>query len=134
MSKKGFVLMPKAVLLDEKLSNEAKVLFCYIRSLSDKFRYLRNRTLRKKLGVSLNTLQNCKAELVKNGYLLVHRSQSSNYYQIRLSSDSLKTKQSDSLKIKQSDYPEIKLHYKGDNRLSNNRLSKGKKGFKKFNE
>ena len=135
MSKKGFVLFPKAVLLDERLSNEAKILFAYIRSLSDKFRHLRNRTLRKKLGVSLNTLQKCKNELVEYNYLLIHRGQSSNYYQVKLSPDSLKSIQSDSLKIKQSDYPKNRQHYKSNNKLSDNKLGKRRaKGFKKFNE
>ena len=77
---KGFVMVPKQLVLDTNLSNNAKVLFIYIRSLSENFRTLRNRNLRQKLGISLKTLQNCKAELIKHGYLKIYRRKSANYY------------------------------------------------------
>ena len=34
MKKKGFTKVPNALLLDERISNDAKMLFCYIQSLS----------------------------------------------------------------------------------------------------
>ena len=77
---KGFVMVPKQLVLDTNLSNNAKVLFIYIRSLSENFRTLRNSNLKQKLGISTNTLQNCKAELVKYGYLKIYRRKSANYY------------------------------------------------------
>ena len=73
MKNKGFSMIPNQVIWDEDISNDAKLLFCYLRSLSEKYRTLRNKTLLYKLGISLNTLQNCKAELIKNGYLKVIR-------------------------------------------------------------
>jgi Mn-dependent DtxR family transcriptional regulator len=44
-----------------------KMLFIYIKSLSENYRILRNSNLSKKIGVSLNTLQNAKNELIKQG-------------------------------------------------------------------
>jgi Mn-dependent DtxR family transcriptional regulator len=93
---KGFVMVPKQLILDTNLSNNAKVLFIYIRSLSENFRTLRNSNLRQKLGISLKTLQNCKAELIKHGYLKIYRRKSANYYYILVGKrdvDKLKTKQ-----------------------------------------
>jgi hypothetical protein len=93
---KGFVMVPKQLVLDTNLSNNAKVLFIYIRSLSENFRTLRNRNLRQKLGISLKTLQNCKAELIKYGYLKIYRRKSANYYYILVGKrdvNKLKTKQ-----------------------------------------
>ena len=78
MKNKGFSMIPNQVIWDEDLSNDAKLLFSYLRSLSEKYRTLRNKTLLIKLGISLNTLQNCKAELIKNGYLKVIRKTSAN--------------------------------------------------------
>ena len=82
-------MVPNQVINSPELSNNAKMLFIYIRSLSAKFRHLRNKTLMKKLDLSINTLQNCKRELVKNGYLVINRGISSNYYQLRLSNFSV---------------------------------------------
>ena len=45
---------------------------------------LRNKTLLIKLGISLNTLQNCKAELIKYGYLKVIRKTSANKYELAI--------------------------------------------------
>ena len=84
MKNKGFSMIPNQVIWDEDISNEAKLLFCYLRSLSEKYRTLRNKTLLYKLGISLNTLQNCKAELVKNGYLKVIRKTSANKYELAI--------------------------------------------------
>ena len=135
MSKKGFTIVPNALILDEDLSNDAKVLFAYIKSLSENYRHLRNRTLRQKLGISLNTLQNCKAELVKKGYLLIHRSQSSNYYRLKLKqSTQQKSNQTTQNKNNQTtqNFVSIKRVKTSSNKtsISNRRF----KGFKKFNE
>lgn len=102
--KKGFAQIPNQLIYDDRLSNEAKILFCYIKSLSSNYRNLRNSNLRTKLGCSMNTLQNAKNELVKHGYLVIHRLSSANRYSLKLPSDYPKIKQSDYLKIKQSDY------------------------------
>ena len=135
MSKKGFTIVPNALILDEDLSNDAKVLFAYIKSLSENYRHLRNSTLRQKLGISLNTLQNCKAELVKKGYLLIHRSQSSNYYRLKLKqSTQQKSNQTTQDKNTQTtqNFVSIKRVKTSSNKtsISNRRF----KGFKKFNE
>ena len=37
-TKKGFSMIPNQLIYDKKLSNEAKILFCYIRSLSENYR------------------------------------------------------------------------------------------------
>ena len=135
MSKKGFTIVPNSLILDEDLSNDSKVLFAYIKSLSENYRHLRNRTLRQKLGISLNTLQNCKAELVKKGYLLIHRSQSSNYYRLKLKqSTQQKSNQTTQDKNTQTtqNFVSIKRVKTSSNKtsISNRRF----KGFKKFNE
>ena len=135
MSKKGFTIVPNALILDEDLSNDSKVLFAYIKSLSENYRHLRNRTLRQKLGISLNTLQNCKAELVKKGYLLIHRSQSSNYYRLKLKQTTQqKSNQTTQNKNNQTtqNFVSIKRVKTSSNKtsISNRRF----KGFKKFNE
>jgi hypothetical protein len=84
MKNKGFSMIPNQVIWDEDISNDEKLLFCYLRSLSEKYRTLRNKTLLYKLGISLNTLQNCKAELIKNGYLKVIRKTSANKYELAI--------------------------------------------------
>ena len=120
-------MIPNQLIYDKKLSNEAKILFCYIRSLSENYRILRNSNLSSKLGVSLNTLQKAKKELVDNGYLLIHRLSSANRYVIRLP----KIRAVSVSKSKQPDYPKINQHYKGKNNYYNNNTNKGFKGFKK---
>ena len=128
---KGFSMIPNQVINSLELSNDAKMLFIYIRSLSPKFRHLRNKTLLNKLGISINTLQNCKRELVKNGYLVINRGISSNYYKLRLSNFRVSTL-SDST---QPPYPNSTYHYKSNTIINNNNISKRRsKGFKKFNE
>ena len=84
MTKRGFTIVPNQIIWDDDLCNDSKQLFTYIRSLSEKYRTLRNSTLKAKLGISLNTLQKCKKELVKNGYLIVHRRTSANLYELRV--------------------------------------------------
>ena len=85
MTTKGFTMIPNQLIVDEGLSKEAKALFVYLRYLSPKFRTLRNATLLTKLDICLSTLQKAKNELIKSGYLVIHRKASANYYDIRLS-------------------------------------------------
>lgn len=84
MKAKGFTMVPNTLIWDENITNDSKLLFCYLRSLSDKYRTLRNKTLLTKLGISLNTLQNAKTELIKKGYLTVIRKTSANYYELTI--------------------------------------------------
>jgi len=77
-------MIPNQLIIDERLSKEAKLLFIYLRYLSPKFRILRNKTLLTKLDMCLSTLQKAKVELVKNEYLVVHRKTSANFYDLRL--------------------------------------------------
>tara|TARA_Y100000593_G_scaffold79067_1_gene146957 strand:- start:4129 stop:4512 length:384 start_codon:yes stop_codon:yes gene_type:complete len=126
--KKGFVMIPNALFYEDRLGNEAKVLWCYIKSLSTNYRNLRNSNLCQKLGISTNTLQKAKKELVENGYLVIHRLSSANRYEIRLP----KNRAIRVSKFKQSDYPNIGQYYKNNNNSNNNIINKkGFKGFKK---
>jgi hypothetical protein len=84
MTKQGFSMIPNQLIIDERLSKEAKLLFIYLRYLSPKFRILRNKTLLSKLDMCLSTLQKAKLELVANEYLVVHRKTSANFYDLRL--------------------------------------------------
>ena len=84
MSKKGFTMIPNQLIIDEGLSKEAKALFVYLRYLSPNFRILRNATLLTKLDMCLSTLQKAKNELMKEGYLVIHRKTSANFYDLRL--------------------------------------------------
>ena len=84
MSKKGFTMIPNQLIIDEGLSKEAKALFIYLRYLSPNFRILRNATLLTKLNMCLSTLQKAKNELIKVGYLVIHRKTSANKYELRL--------------------------------------------------
>jgi hypothetical protein len=84
MSKKGFTMIPNQLIIDEGLSKEAKALFIYLRYLSPNFRILRNATLLTKLNMCLSTLQKAKNELIKEGYLVIHRKTSANKYELRL--------------------------------------------------
>ena len=101
--KKGFAMIPNQLIYDENIGNEAKVLFCYIRSLSENYRNLRNSNLCQKLGCSVNTLQKAKKELIDNGYLVINRLSSANKYLIRLPKNRVVRVS----KFKQSDYPKI---------------------------
>ena len=128
MRKTGFTMIPNSLILDERLSNDAKLLFCYIRSLSPNFRTLRNSNLKSKLGLSINTLQKCKEELVKHKYLVIKRLSSANYYELRLPKNyAISMSKSD-----QSPYPKTTQHYKYKNNISNTIIKKGSKGFKKL--
>ncbi len=129
-TKEGFAMIPNSIIYDDKLGNEAKVLFCYIKSLSANYRNLRNSNLCKKLGVSVNTLQKAKKELVDNGYLVIHRLSSANRYTLRLP----KNRVIRVSKSKQSDYPKFGQYYKSNNNNNNNNINKGFKGFKKIKD
>jgi|TARA_B110000977_G_C11004335_1_gene465113 DNA-binding transcriptional MocR family regulator len=132
--KKGFVMIPNALFYDNRVSNDAKVLFCYIKSLSANYRNLRNSNLCLKLGISINTLQKAKKELTENGYLVVHRLSSANKYSLMLPRDYPKSTQSDYPKSTQPDYPKFGYHYKSNNNNSNNNNSKGFKKLKGFKD
>ena len=124
-------MIPNQLIYDENIGNEAKVLFCYIRSLSENYRNLRNSNLCQKLGCSVNTLQKAKKELVDNGYLVINRLSSANKYLLRLP----KNRVIRVSKFKQSDYPKFGYHYKSNNiNNNNNNNNKGFKGFKKFKD
>ena len=123
-------MIPNQLIYDENIGNEAKVLFCYIRSLSENYRNLRNSNLCQKLGCSVNTLQKAKKELIDNGYLVINRLSSANKYLLRLP----KNRVIRVSKFKQSDYPKIGYHYKSNNNNNNNNNNKGFKGFKKFKD
>ena len=126
--KNGFAMIPNSIIYDDKLGNEAKVLFCYIKSLSANYRNLRNSNLCKKLGVSVNTLQKAKKELVDNGYLVIHRLSSANRYTLRLP----KNRVIRVSKSKQSDSPKFGQYLESNNNNNNNNSNKKKfKGFKK---
>ena len=127
-TKNGFAMIPNSIIYDDKLGNEAKVLFCYIKSLSANYRNLRNSNLCKKLGVSVNTLQKAKKELVDNGYLVIHRLSSANRYTLRLPKNRVVRVS----KSKQSDYPKFGQYLESNNNNNNNNSNKKKfKGFKK---
>ena len=131
MTTKGFTMIPNQLIVDEGLSKEAKALFVYLRYLSPKFRTLRNATLLTKLDICLSTLQKAKNELIKSGYLIIHRKASANYYDIRLS----KKYSFDRVLNKQETKYNL-LSIKKDNTMYNNTMynKKGFKGFKKFKE
>ena len=130
MKKKGFTKVPNALLLDERISNDAKMLFCYIQSLSVAYRKLRNRTLMQRLGVSINTLQKCKEELIKYKYLTTKRLTSANFYYLRLPKNYTDTMSNSD----QSDYPKTTQHYKSKTITNNTITNKGFKRLKKFDE
>ena len=123
-------MIPNQLIYDENIGNEAKVLFCYIRSLSENYRNLRNSNLCQKLGCSVNTLQKAKKELVDNGYLVINRLSSANKYLLRLPKNRLVRVS----KFKQSDYPKFGQYYKSNNINNNNNSNKGFKKFKKFKD
>jgi len=118
------------LIYDENIGNEAKSLFCYIRSLSENYRNLRNSNLCQKLGCSVNTLQKAKKELIDNGYLVINRLSSANKYLIRLPKNRVVRVS----KFKQSDYPKFGQYYKSNNNNNNNNSNKGFKKFKKFKD
>jgi len=132
MTTKGFTQVPNQLIIDERLSKEAKALFIYLRYLSPKFRTLRNATLLTKLDICLSTLQKAKNELIKSGYLVIHRKSSANYYDLRVS----KKYSVDRVLNKQETKYNL-LSIKSNNTMYNNTMYnntsiKGFKGFKKF--
>lgn len=124
--KKGFAQIPNQLIYDPRLSNDAKMLFCYIKSLSDNYRNLRNKNLCKKLNISVNTLQKAKKELIENEYLIIKRLSSANKYILRLPKISA-IRVSDS---GYSDYPNSGQYLEHKNNSNNNNINKGFKGFK----
>ena len=128
--KKGFAMIPNQLIYDENIGNEAKVLFCYIRSLSENYRNLRNSNLCQKLGCSVNTLQKAKKELIDNGYLVINRLSSANKYILRLPKNRVVRVS----KFKQSDYPKFGQYDQSNNNNNNNNSNKGFKKFKKFKD
>ena len=131
MKKKGFTIIPNQVIWDDDLCNESKHLFTYIKSLSEKYRTLRNTTLMAKLNISINTLQKCKRELVKNGYLVIHRRTSANLYELRLPKKRV-TPLSNSTQLTNQNLGSIKKS--NTNLYNTNIYKKGFKGLKKFDE
>ena len=131
MTTKGFTMIPNQLIIDEGLSKEAKALFIYLRYLSPKFRTLRNATLLTKLDICLSTLQKAKNELIKSGYLIIHRKTSANYYELRVS-----IKQPTDRVLNKQETKYNLLSIKKDNTMYNNTMynKKGFKGFKKFKE
>ena len=122
-------MIPNQLIIDERLSKEAKLLFIYLRYLSPKFRILRNKTLLTKLDMCLSTLQKAKLELVANEYLVVHRKTSANFYDLRLpilhSTDRVLNKHP-------TKYNLLSIN-KNNTMYNNNNLNKEKfKGFKKL--
>jgi len=122
-------MIPNQLIIDERLSKEAKLLFIYLRYLSPKFRILRNKTLLSKLDMCLSTLQKAKLELVANEYLVVHRKTSANFYDLRLpilhSTDRVLNKHP-------TKYNLLSIN-KNNTMYNNNNLNKEKfKGFKKL--
>ena len=79
--RKGFCKIPNFIAWGD-LSGSALKLYVFLASLSPKFRTIRNIKLRR-LGMSINTLQRAKKELVKRKVLIIHkRFGGSNYYEL----------------------------------------------------
>ena len=79
--RKGFCKIPNFIAWSD-LSGSALKLYVFLASLSPKFRTIRNFKL-KHLGMSINTLQRAKKELIKRNVLKVHkRKGGSNYYEL----------------------------------------------------
>ena len=121
-------MIPNQLIIDEGLSKEAKALFIYLRYLSPKFRTLRNATLLTKLDICLSTLQKAKNELIKSGYLIIHRKASANYYDLRLSK-----KYSLNRVLNKQETKYNLLSIKKNNTMYNNTMY-NKRGFKGFKD
>jgi len=80
--RKGFCKVPNFIAWSD-LSGSALKLYVFLVSLSPKFRTIRNVKL-KKLGMSINTLQRAKKELIKRKVLtIVERDGGANTYQLQ---------------------------------------------------
>jgi len=80
--RKGFCKVPNFIAWSD-LSGSALKLYVFLVSLSPKFRTIRNVKL-KKLGISINTLQRAKKELIKRKVLtIVERDGGANTYQLQ---------------------------------------------------
>ena len=80
--RKGFCKVPNFIAWSD-LSGSALKLYVFLVSLSPKFRTIRNIKL-KKLGISINTLQRAKKELIKRKVLtIVERDGGANTYQLQ---------------------------------------------------
>ncbi len=128
MSKKGFTMIPNQLIIDEGLSKEAKALFVYLRYLSPNFRILRNATLLTKLDMCLSTLQKAKNELMKEGYLVIHRKTSANKYELRLPTKQVPDKV---LNTQVGKYNLLSIKKNNTTLYNNISYKKGFKGFKK---
>ena len=131
MTTKGFTQVPNQLIIDERLSKEAKALFIYLRYLSPKFRTLRNATLLTKLDICLSTLQKAKNELIKSNYLVIHRKTSANKYELRLPTKQVGDYLPDKQKTKYNLLSIKNNNTMYDNTMYNNSKAKGFKGFKK---
>ena len=80
------------------------------------------------MNISVNTLQKCKKELVKNGYLIVHRRTSANLYELKVPKKSVLPLSTDGYMTNQN-LGSIK---KDKTNIYN--TNKGFKRFKKFDE
>jgi hypothetical protein len=79
--RKGFCKVPNFIAWAD-LSGTALKLYVFLASLSPKFRTIRNIKLMR-LGMSINTLQRAKKELVKRKVLNIHKREGgSNYYEL----------------------------------------------------
>ena len=80
--RKGFCKVPNFIAWSD-LSGTALKLYVFLASLSPKFRTIRNIKL-KRLGMSINTLQRAKNELVKRNVLFIHKRQGgANFYELK---------------------------------------------------
>ena len=80
--RKGFCKIPNFIAWSD-LSGSALKLYVFLASLSPKFRTIRNVKLRR-LGMSINTLQRAKKELIKRKVLVViERDGGANTYQLQ---------------------------------------------------
>ena len=80
--RKGFCKVPNFIAWSD-LSGSALKLYVFLVSLSPKFRTIRNIKL-KQLGISINTLQRAKKELIKRKVLtIVERDGGANTYQLQ---------------------------------------------------
>jgi len=68
----NFTQVPNALILDKELSDGAKILWIYIESKSDTWKFY-DRNIMKETGLIKRTLQRRRLELVEAGYILVQQ-------------------------------------------------------------